>query len=72
MIRWGWLAFNAGCAYGMTGGKWAYGARAGVGSALATWGGGAVSIIYSMFRHKGKVDVFEVISGILSSLSELL
>lgn len=64
------MAFNAGCSYGVTGGKWAYAVRAGVGSALATWGAGFVSIVYSMLRHKGKVDVFEVLSGILSALSE--
>jgi ammonium transporter, Amt family len=70
VLRWGWLAFNAGCSYGLTGGKWHYAVRAGVGSALATWGAGCVSIVYSMKKHKGKVDVFEVLSGILSSLSE--
>lgn len=53
----------------MTGGKWDYAVRAGVGTALATWGGGACSLIYSMAKNKGRVDVYEVISGILASLS---
>jgi Amt family ammonium transporter len=71
ILWWGWLAFNAGCSYGVTGGKWAYGVRGGVGTALATWGAGAVSIIYSMIKNKGKVDIYEVVTGILGSLSEL-
>ena len=54
----------------MTGGKWAYAARAGVGTALATWGAGACGLVYSMFLHKGKVNVYEVISGILAALSK--
>jgi ammonium transporter, Amt family len=69
-LWWGWLAFNCGCSYGVTGGKWHYAARAGVGTALATWGAGTFGIFYSMCLHKGKVDVFEVVSGIISALSE--
>ncbi|KAG5673238.1 hypothetical protein PVAND_003301 [Polypedilum vanderplanki] len=68
ILWWGWLAFNAGCAYGMTGGKWAYAARGGCGTALATWGAGAFSIIYSMVRNKGRVDIYEVVTGILAAL----
>lgn len=71
ILWWGWLAFNGGCSYGMTGGKWGYAARAAVGSALATWGAGTVGIVYSMMKNKGKVDVFEVLSAIMSALSEL-
>ncbi|KAG5673239.1 hypothetical protein PVAND_003302 [Polypedilum vanderplanki] len=68
ILWWGWLAFNAGCAYGITGGKWAYAARGGCGTALATWGAGAFSIIYSMVRNKGRVDIYEVVTGILCAL----
>lgn len=71
ILWWGWIGFNAGSSYGVTGGKWAYSARAGVGTALATMGAGAFSILFSMFKNKGKVDVFEVISGILASLGEI-
>lgn len=53
----------------MTGGKWAYAARGGVGTALATWGGGAFGLVYSMFLHKGRVDVYEIISAVIASLS---
>jgi len=70
--RWGWFAFNAGCAYGVTGGKWDYAVRAGIGTALATYGAGACSLIYSMIKNKGRVDVYEVISGILASISKFI
>lgn len=70
ILWWGWFAFNAGCSYGLTDGKWHYAVRGGVGTAVATWGAGFASIIFSMSRNKGKVDVFEVISGIISALSE--
>jgi ammonium transporter, Amt family len=70
ILWWGWLAFNAGCSYGIAGGKWHYAARGGVGTALCTWGAGTFSILYSMYLHEGRVDVFEVISSVLSGLSE--
>lgn len=68
ILWWGWIAFNAGSSYGVTGGKWDYSARAGVGTTIATMSAGAFSILFSMFKNKGKVDVFEVISGVLASL----
>ncbi|CAG9811088.1 unnamed protein product [Chironomus riparius] len=68
ILWWGWIAFNCGCSYGITGGKWHYAARAGVGTALASWGAGTFGIAYSAFLHKGKIDVFEVISGIICAL----
>lgn len=64
------MGFNAGCPYGVTGGKWHYAARAGVGTALATWGAGAASIFFSMYKHKGRVDIYEICTGIISALSE--
>lgn len=70
ILWWGWIGFNAGSTYGITGGKWQYAARAGVGTTLATMAAGVFSILYSMYKNKGKVDVFEVISGILASLGE--
>lgn len=71
VVWWGWIGFNAGSSYGVTGGKWQYAARAGVGTTIATMSGGAFSILYSMWKNKGKVDVFEVISGILASLGKI-
>jgi ammonia channel protein AmtB len=70
LLWWAWLAFNAGCSYGVTGGKWEYAVRAGINTALFSWGGGAASILFSMARHKGTVDIFEVVSGVLSALGK--
>lgn len=70
ILWWAWIGFNAGSSYGITGGKWEMAARAGAGTTLATMSGGLTSIIFSLLKHKGKVDVFEVVSGILSALGE--
>ena len=68
ILWWGWIGFNAGSTYGITAGKWAYSARAGVNTVLATMGAGAFSILYSTVMNRGQVEVFDVISGILASL----
>lgn len=68
ILWWGWIGFNTGSTYGLTAGKWSYSARAGVNTVLASMGAGAFSILYSIFRNRGQVDVFDVISGILASL----
>jgi ammonia channel protein AmtB len=70
IVWWGWIGFNAGSSYGITGGKWEFAARAGAGTTLASMSAGMTSILFSLLRHKGKVDVFEVISGVLSGLGE--
>lgn len=68
ILWWGWIGFNSGSSYGITGGKWELAARAGAGTTLASMSSGMTSIIFSLIKHNGKVDVFEVISGILSGL----
>lgn len=70
IIWWGWIGFNAGSSYGITGGKWEFAARAGAGTTLASMVGGFSSLLMSIARHKGKVDVSEVIAGVLSALGE--
>lgn len=68
ILWWGWIGFNAGSSYGVTNGKWQMAARAGAGTTLATMAGGLFSIFFSLIKHKGKLDVFEVVSGVLASL----
>jgi ammonium transporter, Amt family len=68
IVWWGWIGFNAGSSYGVTGGKWEQAARAGAGTTLASMAAGTASIIFSAIKNKGKVDTFEVICGILSGL----
>lgn len=72
IIWWGWIGFNAGSSYGITGGKWDFAARAGAGTTLATMSAGTTGILFSLIKHKGKVDVGEVICAILSGLGDEL
>lgn len=72
IVWWGWIGFNAGSSYGVTGGKWEFAVRAGAGTTLASMSGGIASLLFSIIKHKGKVDVYEVISGVLSALGETL
>ncbi|XP_062545159.1 putative ammonium transporter 2 [Armigeres subalbatus] len=68
VLWWGWLAFNSGSTYGVSGAKWIYAARAAVMTMMGSFGGGSFSIIYSMFRNDGRVDIVDLINGILASL----
>lgn len=68
IVWWGWIGFNAGSSYGITGGKWELAVRAGAGTTLASMAAGMASILFSLMKHKGKADVGEVIAGVLSGL----
>ncbi|CAH1111858.1 unnamed protein product [Psylliodes chrysocephalus] len=68
VLWWGWLAFNSGSTYGLSGEKWEYAARAAVMTMISTFGGGTVSIFYTMIKLKGKIDTIDIINGILGSL----
>ncbi|CRL04219.1 CLUMA_CG017324, isoform A [Clunio marinus] len=68
VLWWGWLAFNSGSTYGVSGSKWIYSARAAVMTMLASFGGGFWAVMYSLFRNEGRVDIFDLINGILGSL----
>jgi ammonium transporter, Amt family len=67
-LWWGWLAFNSGSTYGITGQKWEYAARAAIMTMLASFGGGCYSLAHSLIRCKGKLDPSDLINGILASL----
>lgn len=43
VLWWGWLAFNSGSTYGVSGAKWQYAARAAVMTMMGSFGGGTVS-----------------------------
>ncbi|XP_055639594.1 putative ammonium transporter 2 isoform X2 [Toxorhynchites rutilus septentrionalis] len=68
VLWWGWLAFNSGSTYGVSGAKWIYAARAAVMTMMGSFGGGSFSIIYSMIRNEGRLDIVDLINGILGSL----
>lgn len=69
LILWlGWLAFNSGSTYAVTGESWKYCARASVMTMLASFGGGIASMCYTMTMNKGKLDMLDLINGILGAL----
>lgn len=68
MLWWGWLAFNSGSTYGVSGAKWQYAARAAVMTMMGSFGGGSFAVLYSMYLCDGRVDIVHLINGILGSL----
>ncbi|XP_015110952.1 putative ammonium transporter 3 [Diachasma alloeum] len=67
VLWWGWLAFNSGSSYGVTGEKWKYAARGAVSTMMGSMGGGLVGLGFSLANPKG-IDILSQINGILGSL----
>lgn len=72
IVWWGWIAFNAGSSYGIANGKWELAARAGAGTVLATMAAGVTSIFFSLYKHNRKIDVAEILTGIMASLGRVV
>lgn len=68
VLWWGWLAFNSGSTYGLSGSKWEYAAKAAVNTVLASFGGGLFGLVYSLAFQNGTVDILHLINGVLGSL----
>ncbi|CAB3365637.1 Hypothetical predicted protein [Cloeon dipterum] len=68
MLWWGWLAFNSGSTFGISGHKWKYSARAAVVTMNSSFGGGFVGLVHSYFLRKGTFDIMDLINGVLGSL----
>ncbi|CAH0761560.1 unnamed protein product [Diatraea saccharalis] len=68
VLWWGWLAFNSGSTYGVSGAKWQYAARAAVMTMMGSFGGGCFGLIFTMIKNKGKADVMDLINSILGAL----
>ncbi|XP_063217736.1 putative ammonium transporter 3 isoform X5 [Bacillus rossius redtenbacheri] len=68
VLWWGWLGFNSGSTYGVSGAKWEYAARAAVMTMLASFGGGCMGLAYSLVTTQGRLDILVLINGILGSL----
>ncbi|XP_014217379.2 putative ammonium transporter 3, partial [Copidosoma floridanum] len=67
VLWWGWLAFNSGSTYGVSGQLWKYAARAASSTIMASIGGGVVGLGFSLTNPKG-IDILSQINGILGSL----
>jgi len=69
VLWWGWIGFNCGSSFGITDDRWVVAIRCAVTTINATVGGGISSIIYTLWRTKGKlVNPEHLINGILGSL----
>ena len=68
LVWWGWIAFNQGATFGVSGKKWIFAIKMTITSCLASFAGGAVGIVYSLVTRKGKTEVMLVINGILGAL----
>ncbi|CAH1778551.1 unnamed protein product [Owenia fusiformis] len=68
ILWWGWLAFNCGSTFGISGGKWKLAAKSAATTLVGAMGGGASGMIYSGIRTKGQVHVPDLVNGILGAL----
>lgn len=48
--------------------KWQYAAKAAVMTMMSSFGGGSFSLLYSLIRNKGKLDILDIINGVLAAL----
>ncbi|XP_047513915.1 putative ammonium transporter 2 [Pieris napi] len=68
VLWWGWLAFNSGSTYGVSGAKWQYAARAAVMTMMGSFGGGFFGLLFTLIKNKGRAEVLDLINSILGSL----
>ncbi|XP_042909380.1 putative ammonium transporter 3 [Parasteatoda tepidariorum] len=68
ILWWGWLGFNCGSTFGVTGAKWKYASRSAITTINASIGGGLGSLIFSSLVYNRKFLISHLINGILSSL----
>ncbi|XP_074651674.1 putative ammonium transporter 3 [Tubulanus polymorphus] len=67
MLWWGWLAFNCGSTFGISGGKWKLSAKSAVTTINASVGGGAVGIIFTFVKTR-KFMIPDIINSVLGAL----
>ncbi|XP_059079544.1 putative ammonium transporter 3 [Tigriopus californicus] len=68
MLWWGWMAFNAGSTFGISGRKWILAAKATCTTMVSSFAGGIFSIFHSLYVTNGKLDILMLINGILGAL----
>ena len=69
MLWWGWIGFNCGSTFGITGSKWLVATRAAIITINASAAGGATALFYTLRKTKGKqVRVHHIVNGILGAL----
>ncbi|XP_071037845.1 putative ammonium transporter 3 [Parasteatoda tepidariorum] len=68
MLWWGWLGFNCGSTFGVSGHKWKYAARSAIVTINSSVGGGIAALVLSYLTQRKKFIVTYLINGILASL----
>ncbi|XP_031564624.1 putative ammonium transporter 3 [Actinia tenebrosa] len=68
MLWWGWLGFNCGSTFGITGGKWKLASRSAVVTLNGSIGGGIFGMVYSYIAYKDKLLIDQFATGILGGL----
>ncbi|KAH9520286.1 ammonium transporter Amt3 [Bulinus truncatus] len=68
ILWWGWLAFNCGSTYGISGGKWKLASRAAATTLMAGTSGGITGFIGSYIVKKRKFLIPWIINGVLGGL----
>lgn len=68
VLWWGWLAFNSGSTYGVSGARWEYAAKAAVITMMSSFGGGLFGLFYSLLSASQEIDIMNLINGVLGSL----
>lgn len=67
MLWWGWLGFNCGSTFGVSGGRWKLASRSAVCTINASCGGGVFATFYSYFKCN-RLDIPFFMVGVLGSL----
>jgi len=69
MLWWGWIGFNCGSTFGITGNRWIVATRVAMITINASSAGGAVSLLYTRWMTGGhQVRVHHLVNGILGAL----
>ncbi|KAL9969958.1 hypothetical protein ACROYT_G022251 [Oculina patagonica] len=67
MLWWGWLGFNCGSTFGVSGGRWKLASRSAVCTINASCGGGVFATFYSYIKCN-RLDIPYFMVGVLGSL----
>nr|XP_053627950.1 putative ammonium transporter 3 [Cherax quadricarinatus] len=67
MLWWGWLGFNCGSTFGITGDKWKYAARTAVVTIQSSIGGGLAGMSLTWYKNH-RLEVADVVNSILGAL----
>ncbi|CAB4028939.1 ammonium transporter 3, partial [Paramuricea clavata] len=68
MLWWGWLGFNCGSTFGISGIKWKLASRSAVVTINGSIGGGIFGMAYSCIFHKRKLLINILVTGLLGGL----